>query len=139
MKKTVAALRMDGSTATADFLDLLVRAWKMVNIKDKAAHIKLCDSSRKPFYHQSDSRLGFLRSLADSVTGMKGGKGASRHFSLTSDTRSSLAVTLNGLCHLIEEMLSRDHSYVLPGHIQSDRIEAEFGIYRLTMQNFIRL
>lgn len=130
-EKTVAALRMDGSTSTADFLELFVRCWKIVNIKDTSAHYKLRDQDRKPFYAVDDDRLTFLRSVAKSVALMRGGKGESRHQSLTSETRSAFVTTIVGLSNLIVYLLERDPTYVLTGHFQSDRLEAEFGVYRL--------
>ena len=39
-------------------------------------------------------------------------------------------ITLNGMKTLIITLLDQGFTYVLPGEFQSDRIEAEFGIYR---------
>ena len=50
--------------------------------------------------------------------------------SLTCDTRNALHQTLLGLTTLIKYKLDVGFKYVLPGHDQSDRLEAEFGIYR---------
>ena len=50
---------------------------------------------------------------------------------LTQETSNALHVTLLGMVDLIKTLLSLNHQkYVLPGKIQSDRIEAEFGKYR---------
>lgn len=130
-EKTVAALRTDGSNATADFLHLLVKCWSILNIKDKFGHIKLLNPDRKPFYSDSDERLTFLTSLASGFSLMAGGKGLKRHLSLTSETRNAVTSTLQGFASLIPYLLSKDHSYVLPGQFQTDRLEAEFGMYRL--------
>ena len=37
-EKTVAALRLDGATLTADFRGLKVKCWSIINIKDKFGH-----------------------------------------------------------------------------------------------------
>ena len=58
-EKTVAALRSDGATLTADFLSLIVKCWSIINIKDKFGHIKLHDLDCKPFYSADDERLTF--------------------------------------------------------------------------------
>ena len=67
---------------------------------------------------------------------MTGGKGVKRHCSLTSETRNAVVLTLQGIVHLIQHLLSLDHTYVLPGHFQSDRLEAEFGMYRYIFNCF---
>ena len=50
--------------------------------------------------------------------------------SLTADTSNALRQTLSALVALIKYKLDVGFKYVLPGKDQSDRIEAEFGIYR---------
>ena len=49
---------------------------------------------------------------------------------LTTDTSIALHITLNGICDVVQTLSRRGMKYVLTGHLQSDRIEAEFGIYR---------
>ena len=56
-------------------------------------------------------------------------KGRRMH-SLTADTSNALHQTLSGLVALSKYKLDVGFKYVLPGKDQSDRIEAEFGIYR---------
>ena len=56
-------------------------------------------------------------------------KGRRLH-SLTGDTSNALHQTLLGLVALIKYKLGVGFKYVLPGNDQSDRLEAEFGIYR---------
>ena len=53
-----------------------------------------------------------------------------RMHSLIADTSNALHQTLSGLVALIKYKLDVWFKYVLPGKDQSDRIEAEFGIYR---------
>ena len=50
--------------------------------------------------------------------------------SLPSDTSNALHRTLTGIVALIKLKLDIGFSSVLPGKVQSDRIEGEFGIYR---------
>lgn len=94
--KIVAALRHSNFSETANFLDLFIRCWKMLNIKDKKASIKLNDSDRQPFYSIEDDRLDFLLDVASGVSKMSGSKGYSRHLSLTSETRNAFVNTLKG-------------------------------------------
>ena len=52
-----------------------------------------------------------------------------RVMGLTSDTSDAIHITLHGIVNLTSELLEK-MSYVLIGEFQSDRLEAEFGIYR---------
>ena len=52
-----------------------------------------------------------------------------RIMGLATDTSNALHVTLNCLVSLVSQPLGK-MTYVLMGEFQSDRIEAEFGIYR---------
>ena len=78
---------------------------------------KLRDPDRKPFYSADDERLTFLKSMASGFSHMTGGKGVKGHCSLTSETRNAVVLTLQGIVHLIQHLLSLDHTYVLPGHL----------------------
>ena len=60
-----------------------------------------------------------------------GGRGASRHNSLTSQTQQAFLQTLAGLVALTTDLLLiHGFSYVLLGQFQSDKLEGEFGVYR---------
>ena len=49
---------------------------------------------------------------------------------LTADKSNALHLTLNGFVQLIKTLVLSHFKYVMPGTIQSDRLEGEFGIYR---------
>ena len=49
---------------------------------------------------------------------------------LTNATANALHVILTGIVEVTRNFLKSGYDYVLPGKIQSDRIEAEFGNYR---------
>ena len=49
---------------------------------------------------------------------------------LTSDTANALHQTLHAIVDITKNLLRAGHPYVLPGKIQSDRLEGEFGIFR---------
>ena len=61
---------------------------------------------------------------------MRGGRSTTRISSLTGETKESLSSTLLGLVEFTKYLLMSGHSYVLMGHFQTDRLEAEFGVYR---------
>ena len=50
--------------------------------------------------------------------------------SLSSETRSSLSLTLSAMIRMTKSLLDTTHHYVCLGQFQADRLEAEFGIYR---------
>lgn len=105
--------------------------WNILNVKSVTAHHYLNDPDRKPFRQTDDIRLDFLLEIATAFKKEEVGKGRNRSASLTPETRNALSSTLCGFVHFIRDLLlNRDFEYVLPGHIQSDRLEGEFGIYR---------
>lgn len=128
-EKTVAALRTK-NLKTFEFLEVLVTLWNMLNVKSSNAHVRLNDNNRMPFTSADDDRLAYITDFAAAIHDMPGGRGWNRHNSFTSETKIALSNTLNGLASVIRHLLSEDHSYVLPGIFQSDRLEGEFGIYR---------
>ena len=67
--------------------------------------------------HRDDDRLAYTTDFAAAIHDMPGGRGWNRHNSFTSETKIALSNTLNGLASAIR-------------HLQSDRLEGEFGIYR---------
>ena len=63
-EKTVAALKQEKREETVKFIELVVRMWKMLNIKSRKAGKRLNDPDRNPFNSTNDKRFDFLRSLA---------------------------------------------------------------------------
>ena len=49
---------------------------------------------------------------------------------LTADTSQALIITLKGLVSLIKHLLEKGLPYVMPGEMQSDRLEGESGAFR---------
>ena len=88
------------------------------------------DPDRKPFCEASDERLVYLSKVATMFKTMDNSPKGRRLHSLTGDTSNALHQTLLGLVALIKYKLGVGFKYVLPGNDQSDRLEAEFGIYR---------
>ena len=68
--------------------------------------------------------------MATSFKEMDNGMSGKRIRGLTSDTANALHRSLNGLVEVTRQFLSLGMAYVIPGKLQSDRLEAEFGIYR---------
>ena len=131
-EKTVAALRLEGREETARFIELVTCMWNMLNIKSVNAGKRLNDPGRCAFTSSDDERFLFLGCMATTFKEMNvySASSHSRVMGLTSDTSNALHLTLLGMCNIVNKLLSKGMKYVLTGHIQSDRLEAEFGIYR---------
>ena len=129
-EKTVAALVEDDADDTGSFLKIFVKCWNIMNCKSPMTGLHLNDPDRIPFSCVNDHRLTFLTNFAQAIQKMPGGESFSRTSSLTSETKESLCSTILGLVALAKYLLANGHSYVLMGHFQTDRLEAEFGVYR---------
>lgn len=129
-EKTCAALKLVGDDETFLYLNAMVNMWKVFNVKNATTYNRLNDPMRAPINKLDHPNLIFLSKLAESVKKMKGGRGAARCKSLTSETRNALIVTLTGIIEICGKLLSSDFKFVLLGKFQSDRLEGEFGVYR---------
>ena len=94
-EKTVAALRQEKGEETARFIELVVRLWRMLNIKSRKAGKRLNNPDRNPFNSPNDKGFDFLRSLARMVKEMDTYSASShaRVMGLTTDTSSALHIT----------------------------------------------
>ena len=130
-EKTVAALEIQGSMETARFIQLVLRMWKILNIKSPDKWYMPYDEDRKPFKNIDDQRLAFIKSMATMFKSMDtySASTKTREMGLTTDTSNALYITLNGIINLIPILLTKMR-YILTAEFQSDRIEGEFGIYR---------
>ena len=92
---------------------------------------KLNDHDSMWFSLVDDSSLDFIKKMGRCFGTMDSGKGCQRVRDLTSNTANALHQTLNGVVAVIKILLTKNFDYVLPGKLQLDRLEGEFGIYRL--------
>lgn len=130
-EKTVVALQQNGYLETARFIQLVLKMWNCLNVKTPNIWYRLNDINRKPIYKTTDPRLNFLIDMATMFKRMDTYSASShqRIMGLTSDTSNALHITLHGIVNLTSQLLGKMR-YVLLGELQSDRLEAEFGIYR---------
>lgn len=124
--KVVAALRLQGSADTADFVQVVLNWWNMMNVSAKDQDIRMRDTFRAAQTSTSTS----LQFFCDKFEACESGHGPKRVASLTHDTRRALVQTLRGLIALCEHLFSLGFKYVLLRELQSDRIEGEFSVYR---------
>lgn len=52
-EKTVAAIKMINKQETAEIVEVVLRMWKLTNIKNLYLHIRLADDDRRPFQLQT--------------------------------------------------------------------------------------
>jgi len=129
-EKTVTALEKRGLISTSLFVKMVTRTWNMLNIKSPHKGYSTNDPDRHPFKNKTDDRLVFIAKVATTFKLMACSFRSGRQHGLTSETSNALHQTLNGLTCLVKCLLDAGFQYVLPGKIQSDRLEGEFGIYR---------
>ena len=131
-EKTVVALQLYGHKETATFVDEVTKLWKCINVKSTDAGRNLNDPNREPVRSTDDQRFQFMHDMANKFKTMdaSNSKYAKRVMCLTADTSNALVITLEGISELIKLLLSKGFKYVLPGTIQSDRLEGDFGLYR---------
>ena len=115
--------------ALRNILALPSSTWYVIGIKSPHAGFRTNDPDRDPFRDKSGDRLQYLTKVATTYKRMDNSPRGQRMNSLTSDTSNALHRILTGIVALIKLKLDIGFSYVLPGKVQSDRIEGEFGIY----------
>ena len=108
----------------------VTKMWHILNIKSICAGSNLNDRIRDVIRDPNDIRLSFFENMATSFKKTDNNILGNRIRSFTSDAANALHQTLNGFVNRIKTLLNVDHHYVMPGTIQSDRIEGEFGILR---------
>ena len=113
-------------TETADFIDLVVKYWKIVSVKcqgmDKRKNDELLAEIRSP----NDSRLSFLLEFGNMCLKMKS-KPRKRERQLTRDTALAIYHTCCGLVELVRYLLSTSHDYVCSGNFSTDKLEKDFS------------
>ena len=129
-EKTAACLEPYDKKDTARFVSLVTRMWNMLNVKSPEAGRRLNDPDREQLFSDSDSRLDFLLNMGNAFKLLDSSKRGCRVENLTSETGNDLHKTIHGIVDAVKILLSLGYVYVLPGKIQSDRLEGEFGIYR---------
>ena len=100
----------------------------ILNIKSPSAGRHLNDKDREKICETDNPRLEFLLKMGHYFKLMDACKQGHRVRCLANTTANALHVTL--IVEVTRNFLKSGYDYVLLGKIQSDRIEAEFGIYR---------
>ena len=136
-EKTAAALRVLGSQAdeTADFIDIIVKFWKIFNINTTSKYKDLCDPFSKPFDNlKSENDLGRINWLSDFLKWLEAWKNIKgRMMKLTPFTFLSVSHSCKSLKSFIEYALNTlIISFILTSKLQTDCLEGQFGEWRET-------
>ena len=99
-EKVVSALTLKDRKDTAEFINFILRMWKILNVKSPDLHIRLNDSDREQITKKDHPSLVYLKNIATTFREMPGGRGTMRVKSLTYETRDALVQTLEGLIEL---------------------------------------
>ena len=129
-----------------NFLKLIVKFWKIVNVKGIGADSRFNDTLRTVMRSPDDPRLGFLIELADMADKMIN-KATKRIQHLTRDTGRALSHVCRGLVDLTRYLLKCGNDYVTLGWFTTDPLEKSFsklrhgsgGTYFISAQSVIEL
>ena len=112
---------------TADFVSVVVKLWKVLNVKTRTKGKHKRDYAMDPVRSSSDWKLQFLREFANFLQLWQHSKKAG----LTRETFLAIGHTCLSLADCAAYLLDKlGFSYVLLGHLQSDAIESRFGWLR---------
>lgn len=139
--QTAAALRTSsmsntGWNETADFIDSVIKLWKLMNCKSRWQSIRLRDPDRKAIDNTADGEAArqLLLEWALKAQMMRASK--VRMKCLTQDTADALVWTCRCLADiskfLLETSTSIRHTYVCLGFFQQDDLERHFGHFRMS-------
>lgn len=131
-----SALRLRGTELklilpeeTAEFIDLVLRWWNIVNVKTPQKGWRLRDPWQEPISAMSCKQIEFLDKFATWLDNWK--SRGMQTGTLTNETHSALRQSTYALIEVARYCLDElGFKYVLLGKFQTDALEARFGKYR---------
>ena len=135
---------VEGKEDTAEFLRMVVKFFKIMNVKSQYVGERHNDDREMAIFDPNDDRLNYLCNFAKMALKMKRSSTV-RERQLTNDTAKALYQTCNGIVDLCRYLLQTSHEYVCIGQFTSDHIEKEFsrlrqgsgGTYFITVQQIL--
>jgi len=116
---------------TASFIHIVLRLWKILNVKSTGKGIRKRDDDCKPITSVDDDRVHFLREVVLWLNRWENMKQKARQGRLTDETLFALKHTVATFVELVDYLLKTlKLSYVLSGKFQTDCLESRFGKYR---------
>ena len=135
-EKTAVALGEFGKIRGLDvsgtqlFIHIVMRLWKIWNVKTTCLGYKKRDDDCHPIRDTNDPRLGYLKQVYEWLCAWEALNQKQREGRLTNETQVSLRHTVQGYIELINYLSDLKFSYVLTGKFQTDPLEARFGKHR---------
>nr|XP_047135436.1 uncharacterized protein LOC124812623 [Hydra vulgaris] len=129
---------------TADFINIVVSWWKVLNVKGTGADVRFNDELQAVIRDRNDNRLENVLNFRNMALKMAGKQGK-RKKQLTCDTAQPIYHTCNGVVELCRSLLNSSHQYVILSEFSTDPLEKEFsklrqgsgGTYFITVQQVI--
>ena len=140
--KTSAALKTSHNSTqsmkdTAEFIDLIIKFWKVVNCKTPVEFLRFKDPDRIPIDLSENGDRG-LQTLSDmsNIAKLMATTCHQRVKCFTADTANAIQWTCQSLIEMCEFLLYSPspfcHQFVLLGVFQQDDIEKHFGHWRMS-------
>ena len=124
---TAATLKFHKKNETAKFIDIILKYWKVLNVKTPHLGKQKRDFCRDPVNNVNDWKIQYLQEFAQFLTIWH----ESKQPGLTNETFLAVKQTTLALVSLCTFLLSNcGFQYVLLGNMQSDSLEKRFGWYR---------
>lgn len=118
------------SVETADFIDVVSKWWKIVNVKTPLKGQRLRDDFQTPITSENpdDPKFIFLRKMIHWLDTWKSGDFPCK---LSAQTHTALSHTIHGMLEITQYCFQElKMNYVLLGKFQTDPLEQRFGKYR---------
>jgi len=136
-EKTITALGIFGNvtgtdtSGTSKFLTLILRLWKVLNVKSTDKGRRKRDGDMNPIRGVSDENVVFLDELYNWLVKWEGMQQKVRHGRLSNETLFALKHTVSTFTELIKYLFEElNVKYVLTGKFQTDCLEFRFSQYR---------
>nr|CAH7764584.1 unnamed protein product [Callosobruchus chinensis] len=117
------------SVETSNFINIVLRWWKIVNVKTPLKGRRLKDPYQEPVVNKNDFKLIFLGKMLTWLDTWK--SNGSNQNKMSSQTHTALTHTVYGLIEITKYCMEElNMNYVLLGKFQTDPLEHRFGKYR---------
>jgi hypothetical protein len=136
-EKTIAGLQLFGAqnkvdvTGTGKFLEIVLRLWKILNVKSTGKGLHKRDSDSDPIRSVDAINVGYLEQVHQWLIKWDSLNQKVRHGRLSNETMFALKHTVATFIELIAFLFTDiGVSYVLTGKFQTDCLEFRFSQYR---------
>ena len=106
---------VEGKEGTAAFIMLVIRFWKIIDVKGVGADIRHNDPLQAVVCDPDDERLKYVCSFGDMALQIKAILNKSRVQQLTTDTAKGIYQTCHGIVDLYKDFHPTSHTYVCIG------------------------